>query len=501
METDSGQQVSWRGNIGLVLGPVLFLGLLIFPLPGLKPEAARLAAVMALTMIFWICEPVPLPVTALLGPCLCVVLGIADAKTLLASFGDPVVFVFLGSFLLAQAMMTHHLDRRLALTLLGFEWVGRSTRRILFVFGAVAAFISMWLSNTATTAMLLPIALGILAEMGDLARKQTGREVDLRRLRLSSGLLLMTAYAASVGGIGTPIGTPPNLIGIGMIHKLTGVKITFFQWMTFAVPTLVVMYVALYALILFFNPPEFTHLPGLAQYLRERKAALGAWTRGQVNSLAAFLAAVVLWVLPGVLSLVFGDASPAVKTCSALLPEGVVALLAASLLFFLPVDWKARRFTLTWEEAERIDWGTILLFGGGIALGSLMFTTGLAEAIGHFLLRTTHVSGLWGITIVSIAAGILISETTSNTASANMVIPLAVSMATTAGVNPVLPALGACLGASYGFMLPVSTPPNAIVYGSGMIPITKMMRTGIVFDVIGLGLILAGVMIAKWVMG
>lgn len=500
MENTVASRPALRETVGLILGPILFVLLLLFPIAGLKPEAAHLSAVLALTVTFWICEPIPLAVTALLGPALCVVLGVADAKTLLASFGDPIVFVFLGSFILAQSMMLHQLDRRLAMTLLGFEWVGRSTRRILIVFGAVAAFISMWLSNTATAAMLLPIALGILSEIRGLAEAQGQATPDLRRLNISSALLLMTAFAASVGGIGTPIGTPPNLIGIGMIHKLTGVHISFFQWMAFAAPTMLLMFGVLCVVILLLNPPEFVRLQGLSEYLRERKASLGPWTRGQVNTLVAFLVAVTLWVAPGVLALVWGNDAPLTLRYQAMLPEGIIAVLAAILLFLLPINWRTRHFTMTWEEATKIDWGTILLFGGGIALGSLMFSTGLAEAIGRFLLGVTGVRGMWGITLIAAAVGILISETTSNTASANMVIPLAVSMARTAGVDPVIPAIGACLGASYGFMLPVSTPPNAIVYGSGLIPITKMVRTGVVFDILGLALIMAGAFLANLVL-
>jgi len=486
----------WRQSIGLWLGPVVFVALLAAPFPkSISPQAHRLAAVLGWTLIYWVCEPIPIPVTALLGPALCVVLGVADAKVLLASFADPVVFVFIGSFLLAEAMIVHGLDRRVALTILSLPWVGDSPRRILFAFGAVAAFVSMWLSNTATTAMLLPIALGILGEMGVLLERQTGKPVDLASLRMSRGLLLMTAYAASVGGIGTPIGTPPNLIGIGMIREMAGVSITFFGWMKFAVPLLVVMYLILYVLIVWLHPPEAARLEGMAEYLKKRRAELGPWTRGQANTLAAFLAAVTLWVAPGPLALIAGANSPIMGAYQKYLPEGIIAVLAACLLFFLPVDRRARRFTLTWEQATRIDWGTILLFGGGIALGTQAFNTGLAKAVGEGALQTTGITSLGGITFLAIALGIVISETTSNTASANMVIPVAIAVAKAANVDPILPALGACLGASYGFMLPVSTPPNAIVYGSGMISIPSMVKTGVIFDVLGLFMIWGGLML------
>jgi sodium-dependent dicarboxylate transporter 2/3/5 len=391
-------------------------------------------------------------------------------------------------------MMVHGLDRRIALTILSIRWLGNSLRRVVFVFGAIAAFLSMWLSNTATTAMLLPIALGMLGEISVLMERQTGRRTDLSRMRLSRGLLLMTAYAASVGGIGTPIGTPPNLIGIGMINKLLGVQITFLEWMRLALPILLVMYFILFALILWFHPPEVRKLEGLADYFKERRGTLGAWTRGQVNSMVAFLTAVCLWLVPGVLGLFYGGDSPLLATYQKLVPEGVAALLAACLLFLLPIDFRSHRFTLSWQQAVRIDWGTILLFGGGIALGSLTFSTGLAAAMGQAILHATGVTSLAGITLLSILLAVLVSETTSNTASANMVIPVTIAVAQAAHVDPLLPALGACLGASYGFMLPVSTPPNAIVYGSGMIPITSMIKTGFAFDLIGALVIWVGLM-------
>ena len=212
---------------------------------------------------------------------------------------------------------------------------------------------------------------------------------------------------------------------------------------------------------------------------------MGPWTRGEKNALFAFLVTVSLWIIPGILAIAYGATSPAVKIYSKYIPEGVAALLGATLLFLLPVNWKERQFTLSWSQAVKIDWGTLLLFGGGITLGNLMFDTKLAEAVGKGLLDLSGATSLWGITFGAIFIAILVSETSSNTASANMVVPVMISLAMAAGVNPIPPAIGATLGASWGFMMPVSTPPNAIVYGSGMVPITKMIRAGIFFDILG----------------
>jgi sodium-dependent dicarboxylate transporter 2/3/5 len=446
-------------------------------------------------------EPIPIPISALFGAVLCVLCGVADATTALGSFAEPPIFLFLGSFILAKAMTVHGLDKRFAYRILSIKWIGNSTARILLAYGFVGAFISMWISNTAAAAVLFPIGLGIISTMADMLAAKTGKAVDPRHLQFGTGMMLMTAYAASVGGIGTPVGTPPNLIGIAMIDTLVGVKIPFFQWMLFAVPLWGLMFTVLFFLLYVLHPPEMRHMAGSAAYVRQEFEKLGQWTPGQRNTLIAFLVAVCLWVLPGGLALVYGATSPAVQAYNARMPEATAVLIAVTLLFVLPVHWQQREFTLTWQQAVRIDWGTLLLFGGGLTLGNLMFDTALAEAIGTGLLRLSGASTVWGITFAAILIAIVVSETTSNTASANMVVPVMISLANAAGINPIPPAIGATLGASWGFMLPVSTPPNAIVYGSGMIPITRMIRVGIVFDIIGALLLWLGLRLMLPIIG
>jgi len=251
----------------------------------------------------------------------------------------------------------------------------------------------------------------------------------------------------------------------------------------------------LYFLMYFLHKPEVARIEGGTEFVAEQRAQLGKWTRGQKNALLCFLITVTLWLIPGILALLYGETSPTTKAYSKMMPEGVAALVGAALLFLLPVDWKEREFTISWKQATKIDWGTLLLFGGGITLGSLMFDTKLAEVIGTSLLEMSGATSVWGITFGAIFIAILVSETSSNTASANMVVPVMIALAQAAGVNPIPPAIGATLGASWGFMLPVSTPPNAIVYGSGMVPITAMIRAGIFFDILGGLVIWAGLYI------
>ncbi|MDD2763872.1 MAG: DASS family sodium-coupled anion symporter [Opitutaceae bacterium] len=498
----AGEQQFDRGRktIGLFLGPATAALILALPLPVLALPAHRLAAILSLVLVFWITEAIPIPVTALLGAALMPMLGVASAKDALAPFADPIVFLFMGSFILAKAMTAHGLDRRFALRILAIPWVGDSPVRILTMFGAVTAFLSMWLSNTATTAMLFPIALGILRVM-EVKLSTTGEEGRGSLGGYGTGLMLMAAYASSIGGIGTPVGTPPNLIGIAMLERLAGVHIPFFRWMLFALPILLLMFGSLCFLLRWLHPAKVDRLVGIAAFIRDERAKLGRWSRGEINALIAFLVAVALWIAPGFIAIVAGTESAAGKAFNLRFSEGIVALLAAGLLFVLPVDWRRREFTLGWREAARIDWGTLLLFGGGLSLGGQMFSTGLATALGQGLIHATGVTSLWGITAVSIALSILITETTSNTAAANMVIPVMIAVAQAAGVNPLQPALGATLGASYAFMLPVSTPPNAIVYGSGQVPITKMLRAGILFDLVGFFLLLISLQVLSPLLG
>ena len=475
----------WRRTVGLFLGPCTAVVLFLIPMPSLTRQAHTLAAVIGWIVVWWMTEPIPLPMTALLGSVLCVLSGVAGVKAAFAAFADPMIFLFMGSFVLAQAMAVHGMDKRFAYRIMSIRWVGDRSGRILFTYGAICAAISMWISNTATTAMMFPIGLGIISAMADISARKSGTPAPPKQLRFSTGMMLMAAYASSAGGIGTPVGTPPNLIGLAMIEKFTGVKIPFFQWMLFAVPLLAVMSLILFALLYLLHKPEVRDIEGGAAFVRAEAGKLGPWTRGQKNTMLAFSLAVILWIAPGFFALLYGAQSAQAKFYNSRFPEAGAALLAALLLFILPVNWRAREFTLSWRQAVRIDWGTLLLFGGGITLGELMFQSGLAEAVGQGLLRMSGATSMWGITLAAIFIAIVVSETTSNTASANMVVPVILSLAAAAGVNPIPPAIGATLGASWGFMLPVSTPPNAIVYGSGLVPITKMLRAGLLFDLAG----------------
>jgi sodium-dependent dicarboxylate transporter 2/3/5 len=490
-----------RRSFGLFAGPLAFLVLMLVPPSGLAPAPARLTAVLAWVLIWWVTEAVPIPITALLGPALAVVCRVGSAGQMLAPFGDPIIFLFLGSFVIAEAMFATGLDRRMAYGILSLRWVGSSATRILIAVMAITAGLSMWLSNTATTAMMYPICMSILVAMSRLIERARGEQVDLTRLRYGTALMLVTAYAASIGGIGTPVGTPPNLIALGQLEALAHIRIPFFQWMLVGVPVMLVMLLLLVGYMRWALPPEVTEISGSREHIAAERASLGRLTLAERNVLLAFGLTVTLWVFPGVLALFVGAASPLAKTIQASLPEGVVALVGAGLLFVLPVSWKERRFTMTWNQAVRIDWGTLMLFGGGLSLGAAMFRTGLAASVGHGLVNLTGAHSLVALTYLFTFVGVVLTETTSNTAAATMVCPLAIAAAQAAGVSPVAPTVATALGASMAFMLPVSTPPNAIVYGSGCVPITKMLRYGALLDVASCVVAPTGVLIACHLLG
>jgi sodium-dependent dicarboxylate transporter 2/3/5 len=466
-----------RRKIGVVLGPAVFLLLLTLPMPGLSPAAHRLAAVLAAVVVLWVTEALPLAVTALLGAAACVVLQVAPAKEVFAPFADPLMFLFIGAFILARAIFLHGLDRRVAYAVLSLPWVGARPSRILLAFGMVTALISGWVSNTATTAMMFGIGLSILA-----ALRAPGAAASIDP-RYATALMLMTSFAASIGGLATPVGTPPNVIGIGFIRSLVGVEIPFFRWMLVGVPIFLVLFTFLYLYLDRVAPAGVRELPAGAELIRRERERLGPWTRGQRSVAIAFTVTVFLWILPGIVAIVAGEGSTAYTSLTRRVPEGVAALLGAMLLFILPGD---KGPAITWQDAVQIDWGVVLLYGGGFALGVLSFQTGLAEAMGRGLTGLLPLQGSLGLLTASVVVAVILSETTSNTAAANMVVPVVISVARAAGLDPFEPALGATMAASLGFMLPVSTPCNAIVYGSGLIPLGQMMRHGLALDLAGI---------------
>ena len=474
-----------RRKVGLVAGPLAFLLVLWWPFTSLTPEGHRLAAVMGLVIVFWVTEALPLAVTALLGPTLVVMLQVAPAGLTFRPFASPTIFLFIGSFILAQALFVHRVNERVAYGVLSLRIIGAHPTRILIAYGLLAAFLSAWMSNTATTAMLVPIGLTLIRFMES--------EADIPK-KYGTALMLMTTYCCSRGGMATPVGTPPNLIAIEVIREQLGVEITFFQWMLFSVPIVLVLLVIVSAYLSWVGRTGVREIPGIEQIIADRKRALGPWRRGEINAVIAFSVTICLWIGPGLLALVLGTDHPFVGSVTASVPSAVAALVGVVLLFLLP-NSKTEHTTITWRQAAQIDWGTILLFGGGLALGALAGSTGLAAVVGEGIIRRVDVTEVVALTFAAAVFTVVLSETMSNTAATAIAIPIVISIAQAAGVNPMIPAVAAALAASVADMLPVSTPPNAIVYASGRVTITEMIKYGVLMDLIAVTLVPALVLL------
>ena len=458
---------------GLLIAPLAGLLFYFLPIP-LTPEGHRMLAITAVATTLWISEAIPLAATALLIAVLVVLFGVAPPADVFSVFAEPILFLFVGSFMLAEAMQIHKLDQRIANTVLRNEWVRARTGRILFLYASICFLISMWISNTATTAMMFPIALSIIRVVPEDGR---GKVAQL--------ILLMTSFGASIGGMATPVGTPPNLIGIGMIKNILHRSVPFFEWMSYAFPISILIFLAIYFCMRFFlahpcmnAPMSHIELPPDEPHLR----------KAQKNVTIAFLVTVFLWLLPGFV-LIFGGDS---KWWENHLPESVAALIGAILLFVLPVDWANRKFTITWKQAEGINWGIILLFGGGLILGKFLFKTGVAQYFGDSIAAVYPFRSEFSFILLFTLLAVFISEFTSNTASANMILPVSIAVCQSAGIDPYKTAVAATLASSLGFMLPISTAPNAIVFSSGLIPIRSMIRYGIVLDIVGAVLVAVG---------
>lgn len=490
--------------IGSFCGPICALIVWFIPIAGLSPEAHHLLAVMTLVSLWWITEPIPIPVTSLVGPTLCVVLGIVKMKDAFAAFANPMIFLFMGGFIIAKAMTVNGLDKRIAYGIMSMKWVGDSPRRIFLAIGLACMLCSGWISNTATAAMMFPIALGLLEAIREMMAAK-GKEINLSTYKYATGLMLMTAYACSIGGVLTPIGTPPNIIMLGFLDELAHIHISFFDWMVWGFVAMICYFVIAYLVLWHMFPADIKHIEGAQDLIAERVKGLGRWTMAQKNTLVAFLVAVILWVTPGILSMVYGTDSEILKGYNKLFPEAIAAMVGALLLFFLPADKSFKKKTLRWREAVTgVDWGTLLLFGGGLAMGGMMYSTGLSGWIGDQIISMLggEPSQLILVAVFCVMA-LLLSELTSHTAATNMIGPLAIGAAVSAGFSPVPVAVGVALSSSLGFMLPVSTPPNAIVYASGYIPITKMIKTGVYIDFIGIAAVTIPIVLylVGWVLG
>lgn len=457
-----------RERLGLWLAPSLATLLWFAPL-GLTAPQQRLLAIFIATITLWICESLPLATTALLiGPALTIA-GVTDAQSAFAPYAAPLLFVFVGGFMIARAMTRHGLDRRIALAIVASPIVQGSSGRLRAAFVLAGAVLSMWISNTATAAILTPILMGLFTS----EREQSSAS------RPMVGGLLCIAYTCSIGGLGTPVGSPPNLIAMNFLRE-AGHGIAFFDWVAISLPLVAVMLVGA---LLWMN--HLYPLAGVPPINIRRDPR--PWTRGELITSLSFSVAVVGWMTPGLFKLF---SWPGADWLASHLHSGAVAMVAAGLLFVFRDEHDQR--VLEWPEATKIDWGIIMLFGGGISLGKQMFDTGLAEIISKKFVALTGVTDLWVLTALVAVFTIFFTETCSNTATSNMLAPLVIATAAELGVSPVPPVLAVGLAASCAFMLPIATGPNAVVYGTGRIGMLDMIKAGFGLNIFCVVVIVVG---------
>jgi sodium-dependent dicarboxylate transporter 2/3/5 len=449
--------------------------LLLPPPEGLALAPWRVAAVAMLLAIFWLSEAAPISVTALLPIVLFPTLGVSTIEAAAAPYANPIVFLFLGGFIIALAIERWNLHRRIALTVL--SKVGAREDLQIGGFMIATAALSMWVSNTATAALMLPVALSVVPRLAD-------GSVDPAKRGFAVALLLAVAYGASIGGVATLIGTPPNALLAGFMSETYGVQIGFAQWMLLGLPLSLVMLLLCWLMLTrWLFPVAQQELPGARAAIREELRKMGPASIAEKRVAVVFGLTALLWITRPVLSSQF----PALQ-----LSDTTIAIVGALSLFFIPNGVRKNGFILTWEYAERLPWGVLLLFGGGLSLAAAVAGSGLAEWIG------SELSGLqgWPVFLLVLTVTVLIiflTELTSNIATAATFLPVVAALAVSLGQNPLLLAIPAMLAASCAFMLPVATPPNAIVFGSGYLTIPQMVRAGIWLNLIGVVVILAAV--------
>jgi solute carrier family 13 (sodium-dependent dicarboxylate transporter), member 2/3/5 len=480
-------------RLGLLGGAVLFLLMVFVPPPaGLSIEGWRTAAVALLMAVWWMTEAVAIPVTALLPLVLFPALGVLSASDAASPYAHELIFLFMGGFFLAAAMEHWGLHRRIALGILGA--VGTSPERLVLGFMLATAFLSMWISNTATAAMMFPIGMAVAALFAPAAVRAAGEaEGPPVRNPLGVCLMLAIAYGASIGGVATLIGTPPNAVLAGAADELLGVQIGFLQWMAVGVPTVAVMLPLTWLLLV-----KVLHPPGglrgdAAEVLARERAALGPRTTGETRVAVVFVLTALGWLLREPKD--FGAfVVPGLQTFMPELRDSTIAMAGAMALFLLPAGPprgpEAPRFLLEWPKARKIAWGVLVLFGGGLSLARAMDRSGLASYIGGSVEGLGNVPPILIVGVVALMF-VFLTEVTSNTATATMAMPVMAGAALGMGLPPLLLMTTAAMVSSMAFMLPVATPPNAIVFGSEHLTIPIMARAGFILNLLSVAVVTA----------
>lgn len=511
---EEGQGIAgWVAWIGLALGPVLALVThALLPaaefddagniVRGLSDAGRATAAIGVLMAVWWLSEALPLSATSLLPLVLFPMTGAATMGQASSPYADSVVFLFLGGFILGLGMERWGLHKRIALIVV--MMVGTGPKRLIGGFMLASAVISMWVNNTSTTIMMLPIAVSVIGLVAARHAAPGTRPEDVRSPdpNFDSTLLLGIAYAASIGGAATLIGSTPNAILKGFVQREMGMEIGFAKWLMLGLP-LVALYLPLAWVYMtcVSQPVRLKSIPGGKEMIRGEYRALGKMSRGEWTVFGVFAGTVALWLTRPLLNawgkdLAEGATGAALAAARAMqgLNDASIAVMAAIALFVIPVRARERVFAMDWPTAERLPWGVLLLFGGGLSLAAAITANGVDVYIGQMFGGLAHLP-LWVVVLVVTAVVIFLTELTSNTAVSTAMLPILAAAAPSLGVDPLRLVVPAAIAASMAFMLPVATPPNAIVYGSGRIRIGQMARAGLGLNIIGIVLITLATML------
>lgn len=458
-----------KKNISLLLGPLSFIFILLFVKPdGLSENAQIVLAITSWIAIWWITECVSIAITSLLPIILFPLCGALSIEDTTASYGHKFIYLFLGGFLLAIAIEKWNLHKRIALNIIHF--IGTDMNKILLGFMVSTAFMSMWISNTATTVMILPVALAIVKQL-----KDNPDTIENENLKFGKSMMLAIAYSASIGGIATLIGTPTNLIFAGVIEKNYQIEITFMQWMLFALPfSIVLLAISWLYLTKFAFKFEQKSFPGGKEEIQKQLKQLGKLTKNEKAVLIVFGFTIFAWITR---SFLLVEILPK-------LDDTIIAIVGAVILFVIPSSKKGENI-LEWEDTINLPWGILLLFGCGMALALAFDKSGLAIFIGEKLQGLNGISTFLILLLVITIINFL-TEITSNVATTAMILPVLIPLAVSVNVNPYLLLVGATIAASCAFMLPVATPPNAIVFGAGYLKIKEMVKNGIWLNLISI---------------
>ncbi|WP_078592782.1 SLC13 family permease [Evansella clarkii] len=468
--------------IGLFLGPLLFILTLMFFTPeGLTPEGRAILASTLWIAVWWITEAIPIPATSLLPVILFPLTGGLNIGETTSAYGSDTIFLFMGGFMIALAMEKWNLHKRIALTIISV--IGTNTERIILGFMVATGFLSMWISNTATAMMMVPIALAIVYQISEALKDDPSVDTSKENFGFGKAMMLSIAYAASIGGVATLIGTPPNTLFAGAVQEIYGLEVSFAGWMMFGVPfAWIFILLAWVYLVKVAYPMKLKELPGGQKVIRDEKQKLGAVTFEQKAVFAVFVLAAFAWISR---TFILNDINENIN-------DAIIAMTAALILFIIPAKTKKGGHLLDWNTAVKLPWGILLLFGGGLAIAAGFTASGLSEWIGGQLTALEGVNML--IVLIMVAALVIfLTEITSNTATASMMFPIMASLAVALGVHPYGLMVTAAVAASCAFMLPVATPPNAVVFGSGYLRIPDMAKAGVALNFAGIILIAAAV--------